>query len=143
IERTEAPASPGPSFNCDVLLQSFTYSGDAPATLQIQSAIRPEDLAFDLSDYQRFFIKVLRVVAESTRQLFSNQAQRFEQRILVIRWEPSRSLIDMNYVGQPKQLLENIFHSVKLDIEIFILPNATHLEATGKDRFRGPGLPTS
>ena len=140
IERGDAPANPGPSFNCEVLLQSFTYVGDESATMRIQSAIRPEDLAFNLNDYQRFFIKLLRIAANSTRQLFSNQAQRFEQRALVVRWEPPTSLIDMSYVGHPKQLLEALFRAVQLDVEVFILPKDTHEEITGKHRFHPPSV---
>lgn len=140
IERGDEPRNPGPNFNCEVLLQSFTYAGSESAEMQIQSAVRPEDLAFNLNDYQRFIIKLFRIAAESTRQLFSSEAQRFEQRTLAIRWEPPRSLIDMSYLGHPKQLLEAFFHAVQLDVEIFILPKDTHEEMTGQHRFHAPGI---
>jgi hypothetical protein len=138
IERGDVPRNPSPNFNCDVLFQSFTYTGSEPAEMHIQSAVMPEDLAFNLNDYQRFVIKLFRIAAESTRQLFSSEAQRFEQRTLAIRWEPPRSLIDMSYMGHPKQLLESFFHAVQLDVEIFILPKDTHEEMTGQHRFHAP-----
>lgn len=63
-----------PKFDCEVLAQSITPHAYGDAGLVIQSPITPADFQFDVTDYQQFFLKVLRVVTQATLKFFSRHS---------------------------------------------------------------------
>jgi hypothetical protein len=126
------------SFDCRVLEQSVTPHSYGKADLVIQSPVTPRDLGFNPTDYQQFFLKVLRVVANATPKFFSRNSLPYAKRLLVLRWETASPMIDLSYIGHTKRTIEGLFSQVGLQLEIMILFKDTLPETAGQERvYRG------
>jgi hypothetical protein len=120
IEKSTAPVSErGPEFDCSRLMQTALYSGD-DAGLVIRSAILESDLLHDQNDFQGFFLKVLRVVAEATPKFFARSAESFDNNLVAMRWETPSPIIDPTYVERSKTLVETLFKNIGLSLHLEI-----------------------
>jgi hypothetical protein len=127
-----------PKFDCQVMEQSITPHSYGEAGLVIQSPITAGDLEFDLSDYRQFFLKVLRIVAQATPKFFSRNSTPYEHRLLTLRWETARAMIDLSYIGNTKRIIEGLFSQVGLQLEVMIFFKDTLPEMVGRERvYRG------
>ena len=130
--------SPDPKFDCAVLAQSLTPHQRGDATLTIQSPVTPDNLHFDVADYQQFFLKVLRVVADATPKFFSRTAKKYDRNLLVIRWEIGNPLVDITYISGTKIIIEGLFAQAGLQLELMMFFRDTLEETAGRTRVNGP-----
>lgn len=126
--------SPDPKFDCAVLAQSITPHQRGNATLTIQSPVTPDDLRFDAADYQQFFLKVLRVVANATPKFFGRTAKKYNRNLLAIRWEIGSPLVDLTYLSGTKIMIEGLFAQAGLQLELMIFFRDTFEETAGRTR---------
>jgi hypothetical protein len=126
--------SADPKFDCAVLAQSITPHQRGNATLTIQSPVTPDDLRFDAADYQQFFLKVLRVVANATPKFFSRTAKKYDRNLLVTRWEIGSPLVDITYISGTKIIIEGLFAQAGLQLELMMFFRDTLEETAGRTR---------
>jgi hypothetical protein len=126
--------SPDLKVDCAILAQSITPHQRGNATLTIQSPVTPDDLRFDAADYQQFFLKVLRVVANATPKFFSRTAKKYDRNLLVIRWEIGRPLVDISYINSTKLIIEGLFAQAGLQLELMMFFRDTLEETAGRTR---------
>jgi len=109
-----------PEFDCSRIMQTSQMYGDTEAGLVIRSAIVEQDLLFDESGFQAFFLKAFRVVASATPKFFAHKAENFDDHLIAVRWEPPRPLIDLSYVHRTKMLIEALFKEIGLSLSLEI-----------------------
>jgi hypothetical protein len=103
-----------------ILLSQIFEQRQGEGQLVIQGAVRGEDLEFDLPEFQAFFIKVLRVVAEAMRKFFGSSADGGAINVLFLNWEPPHVFVSQQEAEYTRQEIEALFADFKLNLKLII-----------------------
>jgi hypothetical protein len=103
-----------------VMIEIDMEKGKGIPELVLQTGIGPEDLAFDLSELQGFFLKVLKIVSNATRQLFSLGKGRDAINIVALNWNPPEPFLDPQYPEYIQKRIGRLFASFKLNLKLMI-----------------------
>jgi hypothetical protein len=121
IQKGDADWVPTPEFDCGLSGQRTVRESENRAQMVIRSPLRLEDFQFRPEDFQQFFLKVLRVVAEATGQLFSRSISHSGVNIVALRWEAPHGMFYEAFVNEPKRIIEALFQEAGLRLELLIL----------------------
>jgi hypothetical protein len=119
FERPDVTAESGSPLQGIILSQIFEQRQGA-GHLVIQGAVMEEDLEFDLPEFQAFFVKVLRVVAEATRKFFGPSDDKDSINVLFLNWEPPHVFVSKQETEYTRQEIESLFGAFKLDLKLII-----------------------
>jgi hypothetical protein len=129
LERLNDGAIPAGGLEGILLTQIFDGSGER-GELVIQSSIRTKDFDFHLSDFQDFFVKVLRVVAAATPKFFGSAASQQVKNVIFLNWEPPDLFVNAEFPERTQEKINQLFADFSLELELII-------------SFRPPELPLS
>ena len=121
LQKGTADWIPHLQYDCGIGGQRTVMHPAKSAPLSIQSPLSFEDFDSTEEEYHQFFLKIFRVTAEATKQLFSSIVSNDSQRILAMRWESPTGMYEQQSLNEPKRLLENLFQTVGLPLQLRLM----------------------
>jgi hypothetical protein len=103
-----------------LILTRIFEGSDKSGQLVIESAIKEEGLEFDLPEFQDFFVKALRVVADATPKFFGSAGGEGAKNVLFLNWEPPDILVSPQSAEYIQEKIKQLFADFNLDLELII-----------------------
>lgn len=103
-----------------MILTRMFEGNNKPGQLVIQSTIKEEDLKFELPEFQNFFVKTLRVVADATPKFFESAGGEDAKNVLFLNWESPDILVSSQCAEYAQKKIEQLFADFNLDLKLII-----------------------
>ena len=87
-------------------------------TLIVRTTIGTKDLDFNLPDFQAFFVKVFRSIANATTQVLALEGDGNAPNVIALVWHPPDPMIDPQLPGFTQKKMQNLFSSFGLKTKI-------------------------
>jgi hypothetical protein len=109
-----------PPVDLESVLISQLIEGKEQSRIVIQMPITENDWNFDLAGFQRFFIKALKTVVDSTPKFFGHAAEEGTLNLLVLQWEPPEFIVPVGPTEFVERAIGRLFSRCGLNLKLMI-----------------------